>query len=57
MLNVALTGGIGAGKSTVAEIFATLGAVIIDSDELSREAIERGGHGYDRVIEIGRAHV
>lgn len=50
MLNVALTGGIGAGKSTVAEIFATLGAVIIDSDELSREAIERGGHGYDRVI-------
>ncbi|NDE50902.1 MAG: dephospho-CoA kinase [Actinobacteria bacterium] len=50
MLKVALTGGIGSGKSTVAEIFASLGAVVIDSDELARDAIERGGHGYDHVI-------
>lgn len=50
MLKVALTGGIGSGKSTVAEIFGSLGAVVIDSDELARDAIERGGHGYDHVI-------
>jgi dephospho-CoA kinase len=38
MLSVALTGNIGAGKSTVAELFRGWGATIIDSDRLVREA-------------------
>jgi dephospho-CoA kinase len=37
MLNVALTGNIAAGKSTVAELFRHWGATIIDADELARE--------------------
>ena len=50
MLSVALTGGIGSGKSTVAEIFEELGALVIDSDQLAREVIERGTSGYDAVL-------
>ena len=38
MLSVALTGNIGAGKSTVAELFRRWGATVIDSDQLVREA-------------------
>jgi dephospho-CoA kinase len=37
MLSVALTGNIGAGKSTVAELFRSWGATIIDADDLVRE--------------------
>ena len=50
MLSVALTGGIGSGKSTVAEIFEELGALVIDSDQLARDVIERGTSGYDAVL-------
>ena len=50
MLIVALTGGIGSGKSTVGEIFADLGARVIDSDQLAREVLERGSSGYDEVV-------
>jgi len=39
---VALTGSIGAGKSTVAALFAELGAIIIDADDLAREAVKPG---------------
>jgi dephospho-CoA kinase len=38
MLNVALTGNIAAGKSTVAELFRAWGATVIDADRLVREA-------------------
>lgn len=38
MLNVALTGNIASGKSTVAELFRAWGATIIDADRLVREA-------------------
>lgn len=37
MLIVGLTGGIGCGKSTVAEIFARLGAALIDTDQIARQ--------------------
>lgn len=50
MLRVALTGGIGAGKSLVGEILEELGALVIDSDQLAREVIERGSPGYEEVI-------
>lgn len=42
MIRVGLTGGIGSGKSTVAEMLAGLGAVVIDADAISRELVEPG---------------
>jgi dephospho-CoA kinase len=50
MLVVGLTGGIGAGKSTVAQFFAELGALVIDADQLARIAIERGTDGFADVM-------
>ncbi len=50
MLVVALTGGIGAGKSTVAQNFAELGALVIDADQLALMAIERGSDGFAEVL-------
>ena len=47
---IALTGGIGAGKSTVAQFFSDLGANVIDADHLARVAIERGSEGFDEVV-------
>ena len=45
-----LSGGIGSGKSTVAKIFADLGAVVIDADAISREVLEPGQIGYENTI-------
>lgn len=50
MLVVALTGGIGAGKSTVAQFFAQLGALVVDADQLAKTAIERGSDGFAEVM-------
>lgn len=43
MLVVGLTGGIGSGKSTVAEIFSGFGAPVIDTDAISRQLTEPSG--------------
>ena len=43
MIAVGLTGGIGSGKSTVAARLAALGAVVIDTDEISRAITAPGG--------------
>ena len=45
MLRVGLTGGIGSGKSTVAERFRELGAVVIDADLIAREVVAAGSPG------------
>jgi dephospho-CoA kinase len=50
MLVVALTGGIGSGKSTVAQNFAELGALVVDADQLARMVIERGTEGFAEVL-------
>ncbi len=50
MLILALTGGIGAGKSLAAQYFSELGARVIDADQLARVAIERGSVGFDEVL-------
>lgn len=42
MRHLALTGGIGSGKSTVAQFFADRGATIIDADAISRSLMEPG---------------
>ena len=49
---IALTGGIGCGKSLAAEYFADFGAIVIDADQLARAAIERGSAGFDQVVSI-----
>lgn len=43
MLKIGLTGGLGAGKTTVSRMFAELGAPVIDTDEISRELTAPGG--------------
>ena len=48
---VALTGGIGSGKSTAAEMFGRLGALVVDVDRIGREVAEVGGGAHDRLLE------
>ena len=50
MLVIALTGGIGSGKSLAGEYFRALGAIVIDSDQLARDVIERGSEGFDEIV-------
>jgi dephospho-CoA kinase len=49
MLSVALTGNIGAGKTTVARLFARWGATIIDADQLVRETQAPGQAVLERI--------
>ncbi|GDY31084.1 dephospho-CoA kinase [Gandjariella thermophila] len=50
MLRVGLTGGIGAGKSTVARRLAEHGAVVLDADRIAREVVEPGTEGLAEVV-------
>jgi len=50
VLLVALTGGIGSGKSLAAEFFAACGAQILDFDRLARDVVERGTEGFDEIV-------
>lgn len=43
MLKIGLTGGLGAGKTTVSRAFARLGVPVVDTDEISRELTAAGG--------------
>lgn len=51
MLRVGLTGGIASGKTTVAELFAELGAGVIDTDRVAREVVAPGEPGLAAVRE------
>ncbi len=51
MLRVGLTGGIGSGKSAVAERLAALGAVVLDGDKAARAVVEPGTPGLARIAE------
>lgn len=57
MLLVGLTGGIGAGKTTVARMLEARGAVVFDADLLARDAIAPGTPGHDAVVERFGPHV
>ncbi len=50
MLVIALTGGIGSGKSSAGSLLARLGAIHISADQLAREVLERGEEGYNQVV-------
>jgi dephospho-CoA kinase len=51
VLLVGLTGGIGAGKSTVADLLAERGAVIVDADEVARAVVEPGQPALEKLVE------
>jgi dephospho-CoA kinase len=51
MLMIGLTGGIGAGKSSVAKRLEERGAIVIDSDALARAALGRGTDGLAEVVQ------
>lgn len=50
MLRIGLTGGLGSGKTTVGEIFRSLGAHVISADVIGRELMSRGHAVYSAVI-------
>ena len=50
MLVIGLTGNIGSGKSTVAQLLSERGATIVDADVLARRAVERGTPAYDKIV-------
>jgi dephospho-CoA kinase len=52
MLRVGLTGGLGSGKSTVAEILRALGAEVIEADELGRALMEPGQPVYAEIVRV-----
>ncbi|HEY3308732.1 MAG TPA: dephospho-CoA kinase [Desulfuromonadaceae bacterium] len=49
---IGLTGGIATGKSTVARFFEEQGAVVIDADQLSREAVSPGSRALEAIVDI-----
>jgi len=50
MLRVGLTGGIASGKTTVADMFAALGAGVIDTDAIARDVVAPGEPGLEAVV-------
>jgi dephospho-CoA kinase len=51
MFLVGLTGNIGSGKSTVAQLLSERGATIIDADVLARRAVEHGTEAFRAIVE------
>src|ERR1700754_2126079 len=51
MLRIGLTGGIGAGKSTVSATFSECGGIIVDGDVIAREVVEPGTEGLAQAVE------
>jgi dephospho-CoA kinase len=51
-LVVGLTGGVAAGKSTVARMFTELGATVVDADELAREVTSPGTEVHRHIVEV-----
>ena len=49
MLKIAITGGAGTGKSTVARMFAELGAEVLDADAIAREAVAVGAPAWEEL--------
>lgn len=45
---VALTGGIGSGKTTIANLFATLGVPIVDADIVAGRWLKKAAHFYPK---------
>jgi dephospho-CoA kinase len=50
MLRIGLTGGIGSGKTTVADLFGRRGVPVIDSDDIARALAQPGQAPYDEIV-------
>ncbi|WP_299810583.1 dephospho-CoA kinase [uncultured Shewanella sp.] len=48
---VGLTGGIGSGKTTVANLFAELGTTLVDADIIARDVVAKGSTGLSQIVE------
>jgi len=58
MLVIAVTGGIGSGKSTVADLFRAKGIPVIDTDEIARELVEPGEPLLEHIVsEFGKDYL
>ena len=53
MLKIAITGGAGTGKSTVARMFAELGAEVLDADQIARDVVAVGAPAW---VELRRLY-
>jgi dephospho-CoA kinase len=51
VLRIGLSGGIGAGKSTVSSTFSELGGIVVDGDVIAREVVEPGTAGLTALVE------
>src|SRR5215218_556154 len=51
MIRIGLTGGIGAGKSTVSATFSECGGVVVDGDVIAREVVEPGTEGLAALVD------
>ena len=51
MLVIGLTGGVASGKTTISNMFSELGVPVIDTDIVSRELLEKGQPGYEKVTQ------
>jgi len=51
VLAVGLTGGIGSGKSTVADLLVGRGAVLIDADRIAREVVAPDGPAFGPLVD------
>ena len=50
-IRIGLTGGIGAGKSTVSATFNECGGIIVDGDVIAREVVEPGTEGLASLVD------
>ncbi|MFY9921284.1 MAG: dephospho-CoA kinase [Mycobacterium sp.] len=57
MLRIGLTGGIGAGKSTVSAAFNECGGIIVDGDVIAREVVEPGTEGLSALVDAFGADI
>jgi dephospho-CoA kinase len=51
VLRIGLSGGIGAGKSTVSSTFSDLGGIVVDGDVIAREVVEPGTEGLGKLVD------
>ena len=57
MIRIGLTGGIGAGKSTVSAAFNGCGGIIVDGDVIAREVVEPGTEGLAALVDAFGADI